>query len=374
MERVAVDIVGPLPTTAAGNRFICVAMDYFTKWPEAYALPNHEATTVAEVLVEQFFSRFGVPGELHSDQGREFEAGVFQECCELLGSRKTRTTPLRPQSDGMVERFNRTLAQELAAFCRDGQTEWDRKLPLLLMAYRSAEHEATAYTPARLMLGREIRLPVDLVTGRPPDEELPTVRTTYATALQERLVETHHQVRENLHFAAEAMRRHYDRGARVTGHAEGDQVWLHNPRRRKGLSPKLQSPWEGPYFIVERVSEVTYRIRRGTRGRPKVVHVDRLWRYHGPGRYTWGPEQEAGDASSEHGDDIMSPPDHTLGEDCDAEREDVSPSSDDGDVAPEVEEASTDRNAPAGGGSAPRPRRQRKRPRRFDDFLLEEED
>ena len=194
MERVAVDIVGPLPTTAAGNRFLCVAMDYFTKWPEAYALPNHEATTVAEVLVEQLFSRFGVPAELHSDQGREFESEVFQECCKLLGVRKTRTTPLRPQSDGLVERFNRTLVQELATCCQESQASWDRKLPLMLMAYRSAEHEVTQYTPARLMLGREIRLPVDLATGRPPDEELPTVTSEYAVDLQERLTEVHHHV------------------------------------------------------------------------------------------------------------------------------------------------------------------------------------
>ena len=152
MERVAVDIAGPLPVTAAGNRYICVAMDYFTKWPEAYALPNHEAATVAGVLTERFFTRFGVPAELHSDQGRGFESEVFRECCQLMGLRKTRTTPLRPQSDGMVERFNRTLTEELAKFCGEGQTQWDRKLPLLFMAYRSAEHEVTGYTPARLML------------------------------------------------------------------------------------------------------------------------------------------------------------------------------------------------------------------------------
>ncbi|KAK3882385.1 hypothetical protein Pcinc_013251 [Petrolisthes cinctipes] len=77
MERVAVDIAGPFPLTSRGNRFICVVMDYFTKWPEAYALPNHEAGTVAEVLVDQFFARFGVPRELHSDQGREFESRVL---------------------------------------------------------------------------------------------------------------------------------------------------------------------------------------------------------------------------------------------------------------------------------------------------------
>ena len=69
MERVGVDITGPFPTTSSGNRFILVAMDYFTKWPEAFAIPNHEATTVARVLEDGFFTRFGMPKELHSDQG-----------------------------------------------------------------------------------------------------------------------------------------------------------------------------------------------------------------------------------------------------------------------------------------------------------------
>ncbi|XP_069972959.1 retrovirus-related Pol polyprotein from transposon 412 [Penaeus vannamei] len=92
LERVAVDIVGPFPVTKQGNRFICVVMDYFTKWPEAYALPDHEAETVAEALVNNFITCFGVPCELHSDQGREFESVVFQECCRLLGIKKTRNT------------------------------------------------------------------------------------------------------------------------------------------------------------------------------------------------------------------------------------------------------------------------------------------
>ncbi len=81
MERVAVDIAGPLPLTPQGNWYICVVMDYFTKWPKAHVLPNHEAETVAGVLANEFFTRFGVPAELHSDQGREFESQVFHECC-----------------------------------------------------------------------------------------------------------------------------------------------------------------------------------------------------------------------------------------------------------------------------------------------------
>ena len=139
---------------------------------------------MAGVLVANFFTRFGVPCELHSDQGREFESAVFSECCRLLGIKKTRTTPLRPQSDGMVERFNRTLMQEVAKYCASDQRDWDVHLPFLLMAYRSAEHEATAHTPARLMLGRELRLPVDLATGRPPQEEEKPLATNFAQALQ----------------------------------------------------------------------------------------------------------------------------------------------------------------------------------------------
>ena len=168
MERVAIDITGPLPVSASGNRYILVVMDYFSKWPEAYAIPNQEATTVAQVLVNEFLSRFGVPYELYSDQGRNFESNVFKECCKILGIRKTRTTPMHPESDGMVERFNRTLGQELAKQCKIQQEDWDKHLPLLLLEYRSAEHESTGYTPAHLMIGREMRLPIDLTITPPP--------------------------------------------------------------------------------------------------------------------------------------------------------------------------------------------------------------
>ncbi|KAK4295125.1 hypothetical protein Pmani_032308 [Petrolisthes manimaculis] len=337
--------------TSRGNRFICVIMDYFTKWPEAYALPNHEAGTVAEVLVDQFFTRFGVPRELHSDQGREFESRVFHECCELLGIHKTRTTPLRPQSDGMVERFNRTLADELAKYCDESQRDWDIKLPVLLMAYRSGVHEATGYTPACLMLGRELRLPVDLATGRPPDEELPTVTTGYATALQERLDKAGRQVRSNLQLVGQAMRQRYNQRVREARYAVGDRVWLYNPRRKRGLSPKLQSSWEGPYHVQEVMSDVTYRIRRG-QNRSRVVHVDRLWRYFGPGHYSWG--------NGQGGETVES------GEDVEEEEE-----------TPDEEEVEMWENGAIQVGDSPdpeqRPCRNRRRPGWLADFVVEDE-
>ena len=92
LERVAVDIMGPLPKTENGNEYILVLTDYFTKWTEAYPLVNHTAQTVADVMMEQFVSRFGIPRKIHSDQGREFESKLIYELCKLLRIKKTRTT------------------------------------------------------------------------------------------------------------------------------------------------------------------------------------------------------------------------------------------------------------------------------------------
>ena len=138
MVCVAVDILGPFPTTEWGNRYILVAMDYFTKWPETYAVPDQSAATTAGRLVDEMFCRFGVPEELHSDQGRNFEAQVCAEVCRRLGIKKIRTTPLHPQSNSHAEHFNHTLATQLAILTSHQQRDWDLHLPLVLWAYRTA--------------------------------------------------------------------------------------------------------------------------------------------------------------------------------------------------------------------------------------------
>lgn len=156
MERIAADILGELPETENGNRYILVVSDYFSKWTESFAMPNMEAVTVANLIVEQVVARFGVPSYLHSDQGRQFESKLFSEMCRLLNIKKTRTTPYHPQSDGQVERFNKTLETMLSAYVNDHHKDWDKHLPYVMMAYRSAEHETTGYTPNYLMFGREV--------------------------------------------------------------------------------------------------------------------------------------------------------------------------------------------------------------------------
>lgn len=160
MQRIAIDILGPLPVTENGNEYVMVVTDYFTKWAEAFALPDHTALTVADKLLTNFVCRFGVPQTIHTDQGREFESILFSHLCEALEIEKTRTSLYRPQSDGFMERFNRTLQQMLAIFVNDKRTDWDGHLPLLLMACRSWKQQSTQCTSNLLMFGRKMMLPL----------------------------------------------------------------------------------------------------------------------------------------------------------------------------------------------------------------------
>ena len=120
--------------------------DYFSKWVELLALPNIKAETVAERVVEDVFSRFGIPESLHTDQWKQSESGLFQELCRLLGIEKTRTTPYHPQSDGLVERANRTVQNVLAAYVSDHQGDWDCFLAQTQLVYITSQHSSTGYT------------------------------------------------------------------------------------------------------------------------------------------------------------------------------------------------------------------------------------
>lgn len=126
-------------------------------------------------------------------------------------------------------------------------------------------------------------------------------------AVARSMVKVHGHARRHLTISGHSMKARYDDQAREAVFKAGDTVWLHNPRRRKGFSPKLQSPWEGPYDVVEALSDVTYRIRRGTQ-RTKVVHVDRLWRYRGEGVFTWQGEDDDEIVSGSEAGDLQALP------------------------------------------------------------------
>lgn len=125
LQLVAVDILGPLPESPNGNSYLLVAGDYFTRRMEAYPFPNQEATTAAKTLTNELFLRLSPPEQLHSDQGRQFDAQVFTEVCRLLNIKKTRATPYHSQSDALVKRFNRTLLSMLSTMVGTHHDAWE---------------------------------------------------------------------------------------------------------------------------------------------------------------------------------------------------------------------------------------------------------
>ena len=157
---IAMDIMGSLPCSNLGNKYVLVVGDYFSKWTEAYPMLDMEASTVAKLLVDQFICRFGTPEQIHTDQGRNFESRLIQELCTILGVHKTRTTPYHLQSDGMIERFNRTLLNTISINAANHQLDWDCVLPKVMFAYRTSVHHSTGRTPYFLMFGREVKLPI----------------------------------------------------------------------------------------------------------------------------------------------------------------------------------------------------------------------
>ena len=287
LERIAVDILGPLPITKRGNRFVLVIGDYFTKFAEAVALPDQEAETVARAVVEEFICRYGAARQLHSDRGSNFESSLFQHVCKLLNIDKTRTTPRHPQSDGMVERFNRTLATMLTMYCESKQNTWDEHLPYVMLAYRSSVHDSTGFSPNMMMLGREVELPLQVVVGMPHQDQEQTP-VEYVNDLQERLQGAHEEARKHLRRSAQHQKRTYEHklAAQHQYHC-GQAVWYYNSSIRKGRCRKLMSLWKGPYIVVGQLNDVTYLLQQGPRAASFSAHVDQMKPYRGDAPPRW---------------------------------------------------------------------------------------
>ena len=317
LDRVAIDILGELPETDDGNKYILVVSDYYTKWTQAIALPNQLAQTVADKLMIEFFSVFGMPKVLHSDQGRNFESHLFRQLCELLGIEKTRTTPFRPQSDGLVERYNRTIQAMLKSFVNENRNDWDQHLPYLCMAYRSTPHESTGCSPNLMMFGQENDLPLDIIVGSPPLSK-PGIEcpVKYIEWLRTSLVDIHQYANDQLGRSAKRQKHYYDIRSKPQKYQVNDFVWRWYPPAARG---KLAKGWKGPYKIVA-LPTPTNSILKYTPDTVEFrVHIDSLKPYHGPIPVAWendspistSPEDRADDVTitEDRADDVTSPED-----------------------------------------------------------------
>lgn len=287
---VHLDTFGPLPVSDAGNAFIMVFTDHFTRWPEAFAVASNDAATAARLFVDQIIARYGAPARLLTDRGTNFMADLMALTCRALGVDRSMTTAYHPQTDGLVERFNHTMAALLSMFVADHQRDWDTHLDLALYAYRTAHHPSIGTSPYELLFGVRPRMPVDVTLDLARAHTVDAARTdaaAYVRDLFDRLSGAHAAANTALRAERDRQARHHDlRAGVVPPYDTGSLVWLQVPTRARGLSPKLRHPWTGPFVITEVLSPTVVRISTpGRRATSDIVNVNRLKPYISP----WQP-------------------------------------------------------------------------------------
>ena len=245
-DRVGVDVV-QLPMTRRGNKYAVVFMDYLTKWPEVFATPNQTAPTIAKIFVEEIVSRHGVPHQLLSDRGPSFLSKLFLGVCSLLGTKKVNTSAYHPQTDGLVERFNRTLINMLSK--RVGAREWDELLPYVLFAYRSMLQTSTGESPFRLLYGRDPQLPTEAVLCPPVQRDLIQL-DDYNTTMTQMMSEAWELAQRNLKKAQKKQKFHHDKKSRNSDFQVGDRVFVFMPVLKSGPAHKLARPFKGPFRVI----------------------------------------------------------------------------------------------------------------------------
>ena len=286
---VATDYLGPFPVTNRGNRYILLLTDHFTKYVEILAVPDMTAEVCASNILNEFISRWGCPLSIHSDQGRTYESRVFKELCRMMEIRKTRTSVRNPRGNGQSERFNRTLLRMIKAYLCGEQKQWDLHLGCLAGAYRATPNEATKLTPNLLTMGREVRLPAELVfgsTGSYRDEEV-TSYGKYVDVLRSRMQHAHEIARKHLSSAAKRSKEIYDTKIAVNKYAEGDMVWCLAEARKVGTMQKLEPAYEGPFLIKRKISEINFVLMLDKTGKQKLVHHNKLKPYVGEKPPNW---------------------------------------------------------------------------------------
>ena len=247
-DRVGVDVL-QLPLSRQGNRYAVVFMDYLTKWPEVFAVPDQTALTIARLLVEQVISRHGVPSQLLSDRGPAFLSNLVQELCAVMGMRKVNTTAYHPQTDGLVERFNRNLTDMLAKTTDKGGQDWDTRLPYVLFAYRCSMQSSTMESPFFLLYGRDPRLPTETALTAPiPRAEVDLA--TYKEQVVQGLTEAWGLAQSHVRRAQDRQKKVHDQHAVAPSFQVGDRVFLYEPAAKSSKAHKFARPFSGPHRIV----------------------------------------------------------------------------------------------------------------------------
>lgn len=255
-EHVHIDIIGPLPITPNGDRYCVTVVDRYTRWPEAFPIADITADTVARVFYEGWITRYGCPIRITTDQGRQFESSLFRELLRYLGVQRIRTTPYHPQSNGLVERFHRTLKTALTA--RLNSASWINELPTVLYGLRAAGRSDSGVSASELTFGRTLRLPGDFFdfsdndTISDPNEVVENIRRTLS---QLKSVKKSHKNLNSFFVHPDLETCEY--------------VFVRDDTVRR----PLKAPYDGPFRVITRNKKV-YQLQLSNR--QTYISVDRL--------------------------------------------------------------------------------------------------
>ena len=272
-----IDCVGPLPKTKTGFQYLLTIMDTTTRFPEAVPLRNIKAKTVIDVLLI-FFTRYGLPKEIQSDQGSNFMSTVFQEVMFQLGIKQINSSAYHPQSQGALERYHQTLKTMIKSYCQENPGEWDKGIPFLLFASRDTPNESTGFTPFELVFGHEPRGPLKVVKEQllsETEEESVNV-LDYVTKFRERLSRACELACEHLKSSQHVMKARSDRKAESRSFEHGDKVLVLLPIPGEPLKARFS----GPYKVDRKLGKETYAVSTPDRRKTKrVCHINMLKKY-----------------------------------------------------------------------------------------------
>jgi len=272
-KRWGLDLTGP-HQMSNGYKYMFTAICQFSKFGVAVPIRNKEASTVAKALIDNVFLKWGLPHEVLTDQGSEFEAELLNELLKLLGVARLRTSSFRPQGNGACEVWHRTLNTMISKVIAENQRDWPLWVPYVTFCYNATTHSATHFPPFFIFTGRLPLWNIDLVL---PDTEVTNLKLPeYAAGVVNRLNEASKLVRSHLQAAAQTSSRWYNNKAKVKTFKPGDIVRIYYPRRYVGRSPKWQSYYSTVGQVVERLNDVTYRVASKQWKKNKVIHVDKI--------------------------------------------------------------------------------------------------
>jgi hypothetical protein len=261
-EQIGIDFVGPLKISSKGNRYIIVATDYLTKWPEAKPITEATALEAAKFLYGDIICKHGVPTSIISDHGTAFIGKVIQLLREETGFRHKLASVYHPQTNGLTERFNGTLCKALKKCVNSSTSEWDDLIPSVLFAYRTTKHSTTKYTPFFLMHGREAQLPIDMELSKRNGES-----ESFEKALDRRVsdivgifTDSMILAKENIEEVQQVQRERNKKLIKARVFKEGDLVILYDAAKQNVHGDKFSLRWTGPYYIKKRIGSKTYSL------------------------------------------------------------------------------------------------------------------